>query len=71
MRPPTVEDLDQAIQWLEANEGDPVQRDPMIRVAVWLREQIKVAHRAQFVRQAEKIGVFRGAAIKKARALWP
>ena len=39
IRPPSADDLRAAAIWLDANEGDPDESEPLQRVARWLEQQ--------------------------------
>lgn len=49
---PSPDDMRRAALWLESNEGEPVERDPMVRVAEWLEDQAMQAELRAKCREA-------------------
>jgi hypothetical protein len=64
MKRPSSEDMLLAAEWLDENEGDPDESEPMKRVAEWLRFQVKKNEEYWAVRE---IALQSGVSISAAR----
>ncbi len=52
MTKPSPEDLRAAALWLDSNEGDADERDPLLRVAHWLEAQAEAQELCEAAREA-------------------
>lgn len=52
MTKPSPEDLRAAALWLDSNEGDADERDPLLRVAHWLDAQAEAQELREAAREA-------------------
>jgi len=67
MKKPNEDDMLLAADWLDENEGDPDESEPMKRVAVWLREQ---AIKSQSEKAIRDIAKKTGCTLRHARLKW-
>lgn len=59
-----ADDLALAAEWLEENEGEDDERLPLLRVAAWLRSEVRKRNEDQTVREVAKRS---GASIQNSR----
>lgn len=62
-RRPKDDDILLAAEWLDENEGDPDEREPMQRVAAWLRAEVDRRNETRSVRK-----IARASGVSEARA---